>query len=314
MTTLSWHAGTGWQEEDQFFTRTVIGGLVLLLVLSIAIPLYQVPERSRQQQEQLPPQLARVLLEQREITPPEPIELPEPEPEPAPEPEPEPEQQVVEASPVTPETARAQAQQAGLLAMQDELAALRQTFTVNQQAPKLQREGQQSAVTTEPQRITNPELAKTAAKAAAAVSADVARADLNRADNTALAEGELRGLAAAAPASANSGSSGNRSSNDAAMAGGRSEASIRQTLEANKSSLYTLYNRALRANPLLKGKVVFELIINPDGSLQQVNIVESELNDERLERQLTLRLQAVNFGAADVKPTRSRWTIAFLPG
>ncbi|MDX1538313.1 AgmX/PglI C-terminal domain-containing protein [Arsukibacterium sp.] len=311
MTTLSWHAGPGWQQEDQFFSKAVTGGLILLLLLSIAVPLYQVPERSRQQREQLPPQLARVLLEQREITPPEPIELPEPEPEPAPEPEPEPEQQVVEASPVTPETARAQAQQAGLLAMQDELAALRQTFTVNQQAPQLQRDGQQAAETAEPDRITNPELAKTAAKAAAAVSADVARADLNRAENTTLAEGELRGLAASAPASANSGSA---SSNDAATAGGRSEASIRQTLEANKSSLYTLYNRALRANPLLKGKVVFELIINPDGSLQQVNIVESELNDERLERQLTLRLQAVNFGAAEVKPTRSRWTIAFLPG
>lgn len=311
MTTLSWHAGPGWQQEDQFFSKAVTGGLILLLLLSIAVPLYQVPERSRQQREQLPPQLARVLLEQREITPPEPIELPEPEPEPAPEPEPEPEQQVVEASPVTPETARAQAQQAGLLAMQDELAALRQTFTVNQQAPQLQRDGQQAAETAEPDRITNPELAKTAAKAAAAVSADVARADLNRAENTTLAEGELRGLAASAPASANSGSA---SSNDAATAGGRSEASIRQTLEANKSSLYTLYNRALRANPLLKGKVVFELIIDPDGSLQQVNIVESELNDERLERQLTLRLQAVNFGAAEVKPTRSRWTIAFLPG
>ncbi|MDX1676422.1 AgmX/PglI C-terminal domain-containing protein [Arsukibacterium sp.] len=311
MTTLSWQAGTGWQQEDQFFSRAVIGGLVLLLLLSIAVPLYQVPERSRQQQEQLPPQLARVMLEQRDITPPEPIALPEPEPEPAPEPEPEPEPQVVEARTVTPEQARATAQQAGLLAMQDELAALRQTFTVNQQAPQLQREGQQRAATVEPERISNPELAKTAAKAAAAVSADVARADLNRAASTELAEAELRGLASAAPVSANS--TGN-ASNDAANQGGRSEASIRQTLEANKSSLYTLYNRALRANPLLKGKVVFELVINPDGSLQQVSIVESELKDERLERQLTLRLQAVNFGAADVLPTRSKWTIAFLPG
>lgn len=311
MTTLSLDAGAGWQQEDQFFSKVVIGGLLLLVVLSIVVPLYQVPERSRAQLEQLPPQLARVMLEEREITPPEPIVLPEPEPEPEPIPEPEPEQQVVEASPVTTEQARAQAQEAGLLAMQDELAALRQTFTVNQQAPQLQRDGQQSAAAPEPDVIANPELAKTAAKAAAAVSADVARADLNRAESTTLADASLRGLASSAPVSANA---GRGSDNDAASQGGRSEASIRQTLEANKSSLYTLYNRALRANPLLKGKVVFELIINPDGSLQQVTIVESELNDERLERQLQLRLQAVNFGAADVSPTRSKWTIAFLPG
>lgn len=309
MSTLSWHAGAGWQNEDQFFSNVVVAGLLLLLLFSIVVPLYKVPERSRAQLEQLPPQLARVMLEQRDITPPEPIELPEPEP--IPEPEPEPEQNVVEASPVTTEQARAVAQQAGLLAMQDELAALRQTFTVNQQAPQLQREGQQNVATPEPELIANPMLAKTAAKAAAPVSADVVRADLSRAESTTLAEAELRGLASAAPTTTNT--SGNTNS-DLASQGGRSEASIRQMLEANKSSLYTLYNRALRANPLLKGKVVFELIINPDGSLAQVKIIESELNDERLERQLQLRLQAVNFGAADVLPTRSTWTIAFLPG
>jgi outer membrane biosynthesis protein TonB len=307
MSSLTQHAGAGWQNEDQFFSRVVLISLIVLVLLSIAVGLYQVPERSRAQLEKLPPQLARVKLEEREIIPPEPIELPEPEPEPLPEPEPE--QQVVDASPVTPEQARTQAQQVGLLAMQDDLAALRQTFTVNQQAPQLQRDGQQNAATAEPELIANPQLAKTATKAAAAVSSDVARADLSSAQSTTLADAQLRGLASAAPTSANT-----SSSNDSAIEGGRSEASIRQTLDANKSSLYTLYNRALRANPLLKGKVVFELIINPDGSLQQVSIVESELNDERLERQLQLRLQAVNFGAADVSPTRSKWTIAFLPG
>ncbi|KKO44122.1 hypothetical protein WG68_17345 [Arsukibacterium ikkense] len=284
---------------------------MLLLLLSIAVPLYQVPERSRAQLEQLPPQLARVMLEQRDIVPPEPIALPEPEPVAEPEPAAEPEQTVVDASPVTTEQARAQAQQAGLLAMQDELAALRQTFTVKQPAPQLQRDGQQAAAVAEPELIANPMLAKTAAQAAAPVSADVARADLATAANIALADAQLRGLATAAPVAGNSSGS---ASNDSARQSGRSEASIRQTLEANKSSLYTLYNRALRANPLLKGKVVFELIINPDGSLAGVKIIESELNDERLERQLMLRLQAVSFGAAEVSATRSTWTIAFLPG
>jgi protein TonB len=309
MSTLTWQTGQDWQSEDRFFSKVVVTGLLVLLVLSVLVPLYSVPERSRQQQEQLPPQLARVMLEQREITPPEPIEIVEPEPEP--EPEPAPEQKVVEASPVTQQQARQQAEQSGLLAMQDELAALRQTFTINQQAPQLQREGQQQAVVSAPDVIANPMLAKNTAKAAAAVSADVGRAELARGERTAVAEGELRGLASAAPTSTNLGA---KTGADASSQGGRSEASIRQTLEANKSSLYTLYNRALRANPLLKGKVVFELVIQPDGSVAQVNVIESELNDERLERQLQLRLQAVNFGAAEVAPTRSQWTIAFLPG
>jgi periplasmic protein TonB len=85
-------------------------------------------------------------------------------------------------------------------------------------------------------------------------------------------------------------------------------------LEANKSSLYTLYSRALRANPLLKGKVVFDLVIRPDGSLAEVTIVRSELNDSKLERQLMLRLRSVNFGAEAAALTRSQWTVEFLPG
>ena len=80
---------------------------------------------------------------------------------------------------------------------------------------------------------------------------------------------------------------------------------------ANYLSVGQIY---LRANPLLKGKVVFELVIRPDGSLAEVNIVQSELNDSKLERQLTLRLRSVNFGAEAVALTRSQWTVEFLPG
>ena len=129
---------------------------------------------------------------------------------------------------------------------------------------------------------------------------------------TALAEAELKGLSATGSAEQQNRSNANASSNSAGQ--GRSEAAIRRVLEANKSSLYTLYSRALRANPLLKGKVVFELVIKPDGSLAEVTIVQSELNDSKLERQLVLRLGSVNFGAEAVALTRSQWTVEFLPG
>ncbi len=320
MSTLTWQADADWQLEDKVFGQVLLAALVLLLVLAVLVPLYQVPERSRAQLEQLPPQLARVMLPPREITPPEPIVLPEPEPVSEPEAEPEPEP-VVAATPAAESeparataeplaSARAKAEQAGLMAMRDELAALRQTFTVQQHAPQLQPSTQSQQAATVPEQITDPRLAKTAAKAAASASTEVARQALANADTSKVATAELQGLASNAPSSTAT------STNDSASntPGGRSEASIRQILEANKSSLYTLYNRALRANPLLRGKVVFELVINPDGSLAQVRIVESELQDERLERQLQLRLQAVNFGAAQVSPTRSQWTIAFLPG
>lgn len=296
--------------EDRTFYRLLLAGLVIWLLVSVVVPAITVPERSRQLQEQLPPQLARVLLEERKAPPP-----PEPEPQPEqiiepPKPEPQPVEATPEQVKPDPQLARQQAEQAGLMAMRDDLAALRQSFQLNNTAPQVKSSGEQQATQVERTLLRN-EAAKTFATAeAAAVAGDIVRSELADTGSTALAETALQGLSATGrkdvqPRSNNSSSSGGQ---------GRSEAEIRRVLEANKSSLYTLYSRALRANPLLKGKVVFELVINPDGSLADVSIVRSELNDSKLERQLTLRLRGVNFGAAQVALTRSTWTVEFLPG
>jgi periplasmic protein TonB len=275
--------------------------------------LLKVPEQSREVQEQLPPQLARVLLEERKAPPPpEPEPAPEqviepPKPEPAVEPEPV--AAVAEPAKPDPNKAREQAQQAGLMAMRDELADLRQSFQLNNTAPKVKSSGEQQATQVERKLLRNEAAKQFATAQASAVAGDIARSELADTGTTALAETELKGLSATGRAepgtTANSGSTAGQ---------GRSEAEIRRVLEANKRSLYTLYSRALRANPLLKGKVVFELVIRPDGSLAEVSIVRSELNDSKLERQLTLRLRSVNFGAEAVALTRSQWTVEFLPG
>lgn len=296
--------------EDSVFSRLLLVAVLLWLIVAVVVPALSVPERSRQLQEQLPPQLARVLLEERKAPPP-----PEPEPQPEqvvepPKPEPKPVEATPEQVKPDPQQARAQAEQAGLMAMRDDLAALRQSFQLNNTAPQVKSSGQQQATQVERNLLRNEANKKFATAEAAAVAGDIARSQLADTGTTALAETELKGLSAtgrkdAQPRSADANSGGGQ---------GRPEAEIRRVLEANKSSLYTLYSRALRSNPLLKGKVVFELVINPDGSLADVSIVRSELNDSKLERQLMLRLRGVNFGAAAVALTRSTWTVEFLPG
>jgi len=297
------------QDEDRLFYRLLLPGLLILLLLSVSIPWLHVPQLSRPPVERILPQLAQVAIEPREITPPE----PEPQPEvPVPEVVPDPvavEPEVAVAPSVTVEQARAQAQQAGLLALQDELAALRQLTQPTSAQPQLQRRTERQASSAEPQLLTNPALATRVAAQTSDALGSVQRAELASDGQTQLGQAEMADLAAAGTANARS-----ASSNAEQRTGGRSEAAIRQVLESNKSSLYSLYNRALRSNPLLRGKVVFELVIRPDGSLAEVTIVQSDLQDERLERQLQLRLQSVDFGAADVALTRSRWTIEFLPG
>ncbi|MDP5151628.1 AgmX/PglI C-terminal domain-containing protein [Rheinheimera baltica] len=313
MTTLTMVAQHNGQFEDKRFYRLLWVGFALWLIFAVVVPMFEVPELSRQVQERIPEQLARVMLEERKAPPPpEPEPVPEQIIEPAkPEPMPEPEPVAAVAEPVKPDPkqAREQAQQAGLMAMRDDLADLRQSFQLNNSQPKVKSRGEQQATQVERKLLRN-DAAKTFASAeAAAVSGDVARSTLADTGTTALAEAELQGLSLTGLAEP-------IARTDTAKAGpqGRSEAEIRRVLEANKSSLYTLYSRALRSNPLLKGKVVFELVIRADGSLAEVNIVRSELNDAKLERQLTLRLRSVDFGAEAVALTRSEWTVEFLPG
>lgn len=311
MTTLTMAGFDAPQFEDKRFYRLLWLGFVLWLLFAVLIPALTVPERSRQLQEQLPPQLARVMLEERKAPPPpEPEPVPEQVTEPVkPEPAPEPVAATPEQVKPDPQQARQQAEQAGLMAMRDDLAALRQSFQLNNSTPQVKSRGEQQATQVERKLLRNEAAKSFASAEAAAVAGDIARSELADTGSTRLAETELKGLSANAP---------QQQSRSTADSGGgpqgRSEATIRRVLEANKSSLYTLYSRALRANPLLKGKVVFELVIRPDGSLAEVNIMQSELNDSKLERQLTLRLRSVNFGAEAVALTRSQWTVEFLPG
>jgi len=102
----------------------------------------------------------------------------------------------------------------------------------------------------------------------------------------------------------------------AARAGGnpaRSDETIRAVLEQSKGSLYAIYNRSLRQNPTLAGKVLFELVIEPSGAVSACRIVNSELGDADLERKLIARLKLLSFGAASVAQYKSRWEVNFLP-
>ena len=97
------------------------------------------------------------------------------------------------------------------------------------------------------------------------------------------------------------------------VAGQRSEEQIRRVLDRAKGSLFSIYNRALRKNPTLQGKVTFELTIQPDGSVSSVRVVSSDLNNPSLERRLISKLKQLDFGAADVAVTKTRNLVDFIP-
>jgi len=93
----------------------------------------------------------------------------------------------------------------------------------------------------------------------------------------------------------------------------RSIEDIKLVFERNKGAIYALYNRALRDEPALQGKVVLELKISPAGSVEGLRIVSSELKAEELEKKLLARIRQFDFGAKDVDVMVVTWPVDFLP-
>lgn len=306
-------------KQDKLFKQILWLLLLVYVVFAVVVPMLEQVELPREVKEQVPPQLAKIILQEKqlpppvkpEVKPPEPEPLPKLEPEPAPPEEKVPEKPVEQAvktqivQPTTREAAKEKASTSGLAAMKDELFSMREAFDVK---PAAQRKLDQT--TAQEVKVKRDLLAGAANKqtdslAKSTISKTIAAESLsgNQTQQIRLAKEEVL---------ATQGASAEKAS-QASQGGQRSEAALRRTLEANKSRLYSLYNRALRKDPFLKGKVMFEIVIQPNGNISKVTIKSSELNNAKLERQLTLVLRSISFPAEKVAVMTTIWAIDFFP-
>ncbi len=97
------------------------------------------------------------------------------------------------------------------------------------------------------------------------------------------------------------------------LKGIRSIESIRQVLEAGKSRAFMHYQRALRQDGELSGVLVFELLIQADGSISDLKLVSSEFNAPELEKKILATIKKLQFGAEDVSPRKLKYKFNFLP-
>lgn len=294
----------GW--ESARFGVILAVMLALFLVPALIIPNLQVPERERSEAERIPPRLAQLV----EAPKPAVVEVPEPEPSPEPEPEraeaepvvadpePRPEPRVSAPQEQTTEQARENAARSGLFAMKDRLAALKapepsarpENRTANigdAQAEVQQPEGDRSRVLAGSRGVQSRE----------GPAREVALAEQSM--QTVSAPREVA-VAPATPARPS--------------VGERAMSNIRQVFDTQKSVLYGLYQRELRQDPTLEGKVTLELVIEPDGSVSACQVVSSELGNPALEQRIAMRVQMFNFGADNVETRKVRFPIDFLPG
>ena len=97
------------------------------------------------------------------------------------------------------------------------------------------------------------------------------------------------------------------------FAEGRSDEEIRQVIDQHMGAIFAIYNRALRQDPLLQGKLVVRMVIEPSGEISEARIESSELNNEELEQRLLARILLITFPDADVTVTQVNYTFDFLP-
>ncbi len=321
------------EDDERRFYRVLKRVLLVCALLALLMPWLPVPKEDRSRPEELPPRFAKLLLEH-ETPPPVAVVKPEPEIVKAPTPEvtkPEPNKPpVTEARKPEPkkppgekmEAARRKASGAGLLGDNKLFEDLRGA-PVATQLQKDVKPGLGVGTSTGPGvgAGKSPGLPdrNVVAKNATSTSGGIGNtAAYSR--NT--GGGGLAGRATTVVEGSVGGGGGGGPGGGGALRRGasgkvsRSLDEIRLVFDRNKGALYNLYNRALREDPTLQGKVVLTLTILPSGQVQDCRIVSSELHAPELERKLVARVKQFDFGSKDVDiMIVEHWgPLDFLPG
>ena len=302
---------SGDPEEERRFRRILLIVLLVFTALGYLVPNWTLPRIEVPWQLELPPRIARVIAERIEPLSRQPStgQVVAPAPAPAPEMEAQPDspetpadtQQVREAD--TGVAAEDRVARAGVLALSDRLAALRgsapkATFTgpgSGHVSGESQRGSRQSA------RLTTGVTGGSEGIGTATVATRQVLGDVGLPGKT------TTGI----PASSGGGA---RQSSTDRPGSGRSQEEIQEILDRNKRAIYALYNRELRFDPTLRGKVVLAITIAPSGEVSECRVVSSELNAPSLERKLVLLIKGIDFGAKPGVPSvTTKVPIEFFP-
>ncbi len=270
--------------------------LAVVLVVGLIIALIPRVEAPRSSPADLPERVVQLIVE----TP-----IPPPPPPPPP-PEVKPQQVSPQPSRVpnkTPVDTQQRVRNTGMLALQDELAELREPQDFEQ--PKPEDVDQGTEVRSERNLITST---------VGSASSGINTAAMSRGfGGGAGAIGTHTTTTVAAPSSVVGKGRGGAVQRGGSGKASRSREEIETVFDRNKGALYALYTRALRENPELQGKLVLELTIAPSGDITLCRVVSSELKDPDLEAKIVSRVRLFKFEAKDVASMTATKLLEFFP-
>ena len=281
------------EESERKFKKLLRILLVIASLLALLVFLLPHREAERLKPEELKERVAQLIVEKPKPPPPPPPPPEEKKPEPE---KPKPTEQKPTEKP------KPNVRNQGMLALQDELEALRDQ-NVDLADPQMK-------TPVEDARSERNLITSQAGKASGGINtANMARGfgggagAIGTHTSTQVQHGT--GL------DPNAGGKVQRTGTSGKASRAREEVEI--VFDRNKGALYALYGRALRDQPELAGKLVLEFTIAPSGEITMCRVVSSELKDPELEKKIVARVRLIRFKPADVEPLTVSKPIDFFP-
>jgi hypothetical protein len=276
-------------EDQRRLRKAMLLALLFFMLFSAFVRIWVIPPRDETEVVQIPEHLLRMAQK----TPP-----PPPKP-------PEQKNKEEEAKPADTQKARAKAEQSGVLAFKNAFKDLMNDPTIDNlgNSARVRNDGRTTTGQTQRALVT----AQAQAGSGGINSASLSR-NVSGTGNRMGAVGFSRvqsdvGAAASAdrPLSAGVGPS-------------RSDEEIQIVFDRYKAALYRIYNRELRSNPTLRGKIILRITIEPGGEVSACRVESTDLASKTLVAEIVERVRKFNFGPKEGVPkTTILYPIDLLP-
>lgn len=278
-----------WYEsgDDIKFKKTLRRSIIVFFIIGLIIPFLPVPEIEKKQLDQVSPRLAKLIVKKKEEKKVEKVVKKEKKPE---------TKKKTKKKAIKKETKK-KVEQSGLLALSDELADLRESFDLG--------------------KIDNTKSIKQPVKKYNATklissSADKLSGGVNKNRLTVATVNQKLDGHATSSVSSNISVAKTRYNRKTGKAG-RSREEIESVFQKYKGAFYSMYNRSLRKDPTIQGRVTIELTISPSGRVVSCKIISSELGNKSLEKKIVARVKLMKFIAKDVDTVTVSYPVDFFP-
>jgi TonB family protein len=292
-----------WNKNDRDqkqFRKILLIVLLFSILLGVLIPMWDIPVPDRVEVVEIPERLAKLMV-------PKPAPPPPPKQEKQEEKKPDKEKAKKKDDKPVPEAkkARKKAERAGLMAFKDDFADLIDDTPIASLGSKAKISGKGSK-------------AKTTTRSLVTSSVGTSSSGINTAALSRNTGGSGDGMGGVEFSRVESSIGSDFNGEEAPLSSGpgpsRTDEEIQIVFDRYKSALYRIYNRELRKNPTLQGKMVLRLTIEPDGKVSACSVDSSDMDAPDLDKKIADRVKKFNFGAKDgVSAITILYPIDFLP-